>query len=200
MVTAHGATFDSLQRVLPPDNLQVQPENIGGVRITNLFYQHCWYIISQASMARHNLSMEAAREGSFMCSTLTSFLRPGCKDPKVAWYAGFPWCVLYDAQFVLNPRSWIYVPDTLDLLGMFNVYCPQHFDFSQAGFVLFLNLFLLYLFVLFLFFSFLFLRVGSWPTWMASCYPGSGRSGVSSCIFDCVWYPVIAFDILWYPF
>ena len=109
MVTAHGATFDSLQRVLPPDNIQVQPENIGGVRITNLFYQHCWYIISQASMARHNLSMEAAREGSFMCSTLTSFLRPGCKDPKVAWYAGFPWCVLYDAQFVLIPRSWIYL-------------------------------------------------------------------------------------------
>ena len=32
----------------------------------------------QASMARHNLTLESAQDGSFMCSTLTSFLRPGC--------------------------------------------------------------------------------------------------------------------------
>ena len=42
-----------------------------------------WYLF-QASMARHNLTLESAQDGSFMCSTLTSFLRPGC-TPFLAW-------------------------------------------------------------------------------------------------------------------
>ena len=52
-------------------------------------------------MARHNLTLESAQDGSFMCSTLTSFLRPGCTMHTIFGLTFFR------SGWVRAPQGWL---------------------------------------------------------------------------------------------
>ena len=85
-----------------------------------------WYLF-QASMTRHNLTLESAQDGSFMCSTLTSFLRPGytqsflwLSPSKVGFVPHKAGCLLsrdmltrykeLSHQMKMSPRWWSWSP------------------------------------------------------------------------------------------
>ena len=121
IVTAHEVTFESLQKVLPPDNLQVQPPK--GKELAVQFFL-------QASIARHNHTLEASKEGSFMCSTLTSFLRPGGR----ALICLISSCCVSHILDMLDLFHMLDAPDTFYLLA--TLYLLPGWVHAQHGWLL----------------------------------------------------------------